>query len=138
MSVPAILRRERGVELFDTSDCLERLSMSLVTTTSAAANPGMIATILVGVLAFSAFLAWMAWWQGSRAYKFAVRLEQDPRYLRRRLFRRGMIYVGCTVLLIVFVATGEEPKESLLIAPIGIAFAWFKFKAAFRVKVPPA
>gem|GEM_PF-3403855 len=111
--------------------------MSLVTTTSAAPSPGMIATIIVGVLAFSAFLAWMAWWKGSRAYQSAVRAEQDPRYLRRRLFRRGMMCVGCTVLFIALVATGREPKKGLIALPIGVALAWTSFRAAFRVKVPP-
>jgi len=111
--------------------------MSLVTETSSAASPRMIATIIVGVLAFSAFLAWMAWWNGKRAYRFAVRMERDPQHARRRLLRRGMIYVGCTLLLVVLVATGREPKQGLIALPIGVAFAWTSFRAAFRVKVPP-
>jgi len=112
--------------------------MSLVTSTSAAPSPGMIATIMVGVLAFSAFLAWMAGWEGSRAYRFGGRMEQEPRYARRHLLRRGMMYVGCMVLFIVLVATGREPKKALIVLPIGVALAWTSFRAAFRVKVPPA
>lgn len=111
--------------------------MSMVTTTSAVPSPTMIAEIIVGVLAFSAFLGCMAWWKGSRVYRTAVRMEQDPRYLRRRFIRRGMMYVGCTVLFIVLVATGKEPKESLIALPIGVLFIWMYFRTASRVKVPP-
>ena len=78
----------------------------------------------------------MMWWRGERAYRSAVRAERDPRYLRRRLLRRGMIYVACAVLAIVLVATGKEAKELLFGLPIGVAFAWYYLRSALRVKVP--
>jgi hypothetical protein len=61
----------------------------------------MIATIIAGVLAFSAFLGWGAW----RFCKSAERAERDPRYLRRNLLRLGLIYLGCGIYGIVEVVT---------------------------------
>ena len=107
--------------------------MSLGLTTSAAAGPGTIATIIVSVLAASAFLAWMMW----RACKSAERAERDARYLRRRLFQLGILYVGCAVYGIEEVATGKEHKEILLGLPIGLTLAWLYLRAASRVKIPP-
>ncbi len=107
--------------------------MSLLTTTSAAPSPGMIATIIVVVLASSAFLGWMAW----RVFKSAERAERDPRYLHRRLLAMGMLYIGCALFAIAQVATGREPIKSLIGLPIGVMFIWMYLRAAIRVKVPP-
>jgi DNA-binding transcriptional regulator of glucitol operon len=108
--------------------------MSPVTTTPAAVSPMMIAAVIVGVLALSAFLGWSAW----RVFKSAERAEQDPRYLRRRLVVLGLLYVGFAVYGIEEVVTGREPLQSLIGLPIGALFAWFYLRAAFRVKIPPA
>jgi len=94
----------------------------------------MIATIIASVLAATAFLAWMMW----RVCKSAERAERDPRYLRRRLFGLGMLYVGCAVYGIAEVVAGREPKEILVGLPIGAALAWLYLRAAIRVKVPPS
>jgi len=110
--------------------------MILVTINSAALSPRMIVTIIVGVLAFCAFLGCVTWWMGRQVYQSAERAEQDPRYLRRSLFRRGMVCVGCIVLLIALAATGGV--RHLLAIPVCLAFAWWYFRAAYRVKVPPA
>jgi hypothetical protein len=48
-----MLRQERGVNWFHTLVFEEKLAMSLVIATSVAPSPGMIATIIVGVLVFS-------------------------------------------------------------------------------------
>src|ERR1700687_1713572 len=108
--------------------------MSLVTTASAVLNPGMMATIITGVLALSAFLGWGAW----RGCKSAERAERDPRYLRRNLLWLGLIYVGGAVYGIVEVVTGREPIKSLIGLPVGALLAWFCLRTAIRVKVPPA
>ena len=108
-------------------------AMSLVVPTSTAPSPGMIVTIIVGVLAFSALLGFGAW----RIFKSAERAEQDPRYLRRRLLRLGLIYVGCALFGIEEVLTGREPVQSLIGLPIGALLAWFYLSSAFRMKIPP-
>jgi uncharacterized membrane protein len=108
--------------------------MSPVTTPPAAVSPVMIAAVILGVLAFSAFLGWGAW----RVFKSAERAERDPRYLRRRLVLLGLLYVGSAVYGIEQVVTGREPLQSLIGLPIGALLAWFYLRAAFRVKIPPA
>jgi phosphatidylglycerophosphate synthase len=107
--------------------------MSLVTIAPSVPNPGMIATVIVVVLALSAFLGLVAW----RVYKSAERAERDPRYLRRRLLGMGMLYIGCALFAIANVATGREPIKSLIGLPIGVLFIWMYLRAAIRVKVPP-
>jgi hypothetical protein len=108
--------------------------MSLVAAPPEASSPGMIATVIVGVLASTELLAWMMW----RACQSVERAERDPKYLRRRLFWLGMIYVGAAVFGIVEVASGQEPVQTLFGLPIGLLFAWWFLRAAVRVKVPPA
>ena len=110
----------------------EMVAMSFVVPNSAAPSPGMIVTIIVGVLAFSALLGWGAW----RIFKSAERAEQDPRHLRRNLLRLGLIYIGCALYGIAEVVTGKQPVESLVGLPIGALLAWFYLRAAFRVKIP--
>lgn len=106
-----------------------------MTATPTEASPGMmIATVVVGVSAVSAFLAWLMW----RAWQSAERAARDPKYLRRRLFWSGMLYVGVALFGIVEVAIGREPVQMLLGLPIGLLFAWIFLRAAVRVKVPPA
>jgi len=107
--------------------------MSLVTSPSAAASSGMIATMIVGVLAFSTFLGWGVW----RVFQRANRAENDPRYLRRLLMRAGLLYVCGVVLTVEQVATGKEPKTALLGLPIAALLVWTYFRAAIKVKVPP-
>ena len=129
-----MLRQERGVNWFHTLVFEEKLAMSLVIATSVAPSPGMISTIIVGVLVFSAFLGWGAW----RVCKSSERAERDPRYLRRILLSLGLIYVGSAVFGIAQVITGKQPLQSLIGLPIGALLAWFYLRTAFRVKVPPA
>ena len=101
--------------------------------TSAAETPGMIAAMIVGVLAFSTALAWGMW----RMFRRVERAERDPRYLRRLLMRGALLYACAALLGITLVATGSEPKESLVGLPIAALFIWTYFRAAMRVKVPP-
>jgi hypothetical protein len=99
-----------------------------------AASLGMIATVIVGVLVSTAFLAWMMW----RACKLAERAERDLRYLRRRFIRWGMLYVVVVVINIIDVATGKQPEIMLIGLLITMGIAWMFFRAATRVKIPPA
>ena len=108
--------------------------MSLTTTPVESSPWVMVASIILGVSVSSAFLAWMMW----RAWQSAERAARDPRYLRRRLFWFGMLYVWAAVFGIVEVVTGREPVQALVGLPIGLLFAWFFLRAAIRVKVPPA
>jgi hypothetical protein len=96
-------------------------------------GPGTIALVIAGVSVATAVLAWMLW----RVCKSVQRAERDPRYLRRRLFWLGIIYVGAAVFGIEEVVRGKEPIQSLIGLPIGLAFAWFWLRMASRVKVPP-
>jgi len=106
--------------------------MTLVTA-PAVASPGMmILAVIVAVSAASAFLAWMIW----RAWQSAERVARDPKYLRRRLFRLGLLYVGAAVFGIVEVATGREPIQTLAGLPIGLLFAWLVLRTATRNKDP--
>jgi hypothetical protein len=98
-----------------------------------AVGPGTIALVIAGVSVATAVLAWMLW----RVCKSVERAERDPRYLHRRLFWLGMIYVGAAVFGIEEVARGKEPIRSLIGLPIGLAFAWFWLRMASRVKAPP-
>jgi hypothetical protein len=59
-----------------------------------AVGSGTIALVVAGVSVATALLAWMLW----RVCKSVERAERDPRYLRRRLFWFGMMYVGAAVL----------------------------------------
>ncbi len=107
--------------------------MNLGTTTSSAPSSGIIAAIIVGVLALSAFLGWGAW----RTCMSAERAERDPRYRRRILLLLGVVYVGGAVYGIAEVVTGREPIQSLIGLPVGALLAWFYLRTAFRVNVPP-
>lgn len=107
--------------------------MSLVIAPSGVASTRLIATVIVAVLSFSAFLAWMAW----RVSRSAERADRDPRYLRRRLIRWGLLYVVTVAIGIAEVVTGDQPKALLLGLPITALIAWWFFRAAARVKVPP-
>jgi membrane protein implicated in regulation of membrane protease activity len=96
-------------------------------------RPGTIAAIIAGVSVSTALLAWCLW----RVCKSVERAERDPRYLRRRLFWLGMMYLGAAVFGIEEVARGKEPIQTLIGLPIGLALAWFWLRMARRVKVPP-
>jgi hypothetical protein len=108
--------------------------MSLVATNSTAASPMLIVTVIVSVLAVSAFFGVAAW----RLYKTAERAEQEPRYRRRHLLRGALLYAFCAVYGIERVISGNAPIQSLfgLIIPAGLI--WFYIKEATRVKLPPA
>jgi hypothetical protein len=108
--------------------------MSLVTATSQATSPGMIAIVIVAVLSFSAFLAYMMW----RVCRSAERAERDQKFLRRRLIRSGMLYVFALAIGIVEVVTGREPAMLLLGLPIAGLIAWGFFRKALKIKIPPA
>ena len=96
-------------------------------------GPETIASVIAGVSVATAVLALMLW----RVCKSVERAERDPRYLRRRLFGLGVIYVGAAVFGIEEVARGKEPIQTLIGLPIGLAFALFWLRMASRVKVPP-
>jgi hypothetical protein len=112
----------------------EKSKMSIVTAPSEAASPGTIATVIVAVLSFSAFLAYMMW----RVCRSAEGAERDPKFLRRRLIRWGMLYVFTLVIGIVEVATGKEPAVLLLGLPITALIAWSFFRKAMKIRIPPA
>jgi CDP-diglyceride synthetase len=107
--------------------------MSVATTAYAVPGPGTIATMIVIVLASSAFLGWMAW----RVHKSAERAEREPLYLRRFLLGMSLLYGGGAALAVAKVATGREPMKTLIGLPIGVLFIWVYLSAALRVKVPP-
>ena len=101
--------------------------------TLAVAPVGTIAAVIIGVLGFSAVLAWGMW----RTFRRVERAERDPRYLRRLLMRGGLLYACAAVIGTVLVVTGSEPKESLIGLPIAALLMWMFFRAAIRVKAPP-
>jgi hypothetical protein len=106
----------------------------LVAAHATASIPKMIATSIVGVLALTAFLVWMMF----RTVRTAERTERDPKFLRRRLVRWGMLYAVCAVVLIVEVATGSQPKAMLIGLPIPALIAWRFFRTALGMKIPPS
>ena len=97
------------------------------------ADARLIAIIIVGVLALSAFIGWMAW----RFLKSAEKTLADPRRLRRGLILAGAFYACAAINGIVQVARGRMPLLSLLGLPIGLAFIWLYLRAASRIQVPP-
>lgn len=101
--------------------------------TMAVASAVMIPAIVLGVLGFSALFAW-AMWRGAREVE---RFEGEPKYLRRRLLRGGLLYTCAAVIGTVLVGTGIAPKESLLGLPVVALSSWILFRTASRVKVPP-
>jgi hypothetical protein len=105
----------------------------MVMATSAESPVGTIATVIVGVTAFTVFMVWM----GLRLSRSVERFERDPRYLRRTLMRGALLY-ACSVLLgVVLVVSGREPKETLYGLPVVALIIWTLLRAATRVKVPP-
>ena len=89
--------------------------------------------VIAGVSAATAGLIYLLW----RTVKSVERMERDPRYLRRRLFWFGMLYVAGAVFAVYEVAVGDEPLATLVGLPVSLAFAWFWLRAATRVRVPP-
>ena len=75
----------------------------------------------------------MAW----RLCKSVERAERDPKYLRRRLLRMGLLYVFVVVFGVVEVVTGKQPKALLLGLPIAVVLAWWFMKTAANVNIPP-
>lgn len=100
------------------------------------AQPGFIAAVILGVAAFSAFLAFLAW----GVFKSAEIAERDPRYLRRRLLWFGLLYAFGAVYGITQLITVKQKGPTLvgLGLAVGGSFAWFYLKAAANVKVPPS
>jgi hypothetical protein len=103
--------------------------MSIVAAPSRMAVPQMIAIIIVGILAFSAIIGWMAW-------RF-IKLRENPKSVRRNLILLGILYVLCDVIAIVDVARGKEPLQMLIGVPISLAIAWWYLRTAGRIQLPP-
>ena len=91
-----------------------------------------VTVTILAVFALSALLGWGAW----RMYKSAERAERDPKYLRRRLIRLGVLYLGCSIWAVLEVANGARPLKSLVGLPIGLLLGWFYLRAATRVDTP--
>ncbi len=94
----------------------------------------MLILVIVAVIGSSAVLAAAMW----AAWKETERVETDSRYKRRILLRLALLYIGCAAFGIAGVATGREPKQSLLGLLIAAGLAWAYLRAASRVKSPPA
>lgn len=102
---------------------------------SAENNPSLMIALIVGAVTISSVVLIAAGWS---AWKETERAESDARYRRRMLLRMALLYVACAVLGIAEVISGRAPKERLLGLPIAAFLAWAWWKAATRVKVPPA
>jgi hypothetical protein len=114
--------------------CMAAWGLIMAADTDAAKwTPTMIATVIVGVLVSTAFLALTMW----LVCRSAERAERDLKYRRRTLLFVAMLYGGFAAFGIVSVATGEEPISSLIGLPIAAAFVWAYLRAARKVKVPP-
>jgi hypothetical protein len=96
-------------------------------------SPAAIATVIVGVLVASGFLAWMMW----RSFRSVERMERDPRYLRRWLIWLVTIYVLGAVFAVSSVITGKQPIQSLAGLPVVLLLAWLYLRSALKVNVPP-
>jgi hypothetical protein len=94
----------------------------------------MLVLVIVAVAASSVVLAAAMW----AVWKETERAEGDSRHRRRILLRLALLYVGCAAFGIAEVATGREPKQSLLCLPIAAGLAWAYLRAASRLKSPPA
>jgi len=86
----------------------------------------MIWLVIVAVTGSSAVLAAAMW----AAWKETERAERDSRYKRRILLRLALLYIGCAAFGIAEVATGREPKQSLLGLPIAAGLAWAYLRVA--------
>ena len=102
---------------------------------NAESSPWLMIALIIGAVTISSAVLVAAGWS---AWKETERAESDARYRRRMLLRMALLYVACAVFGIAEVISGRAPKESLLGLPIAafLALAWWK--AASRVKVPPA
>lgn len=98
-------------------------------------NPWLTIALIVGAVTISSAVVVAAGWS---AWKETERAETEARYRRRMLLRMALLYVACAVLGIAEVISGRAPKESLLGLPIAAFLAWVLWKAATRVKIPPA
>ena len=107
--------------------------MTLAYESSEPIGPGMVATIIIGVLAVTAIFGWMMW----RAFRMVERAERDPRYLRRLLLVLPTLYACSTCYAMVQVLTGKEPPQALIGLPIVVVISWVYVRAALRVNVPP-
>jgi hypothetical protein len=90
-------------------------------------------TIVVGVFAVAAFIGW-------RTYRLGMsmdRAQQDPKYMRRVLYRGAALYGFGLVFGVTQVISGDLPPASLLAAPISLLLIWFYLRTAKRVKIPP-
>lgn len=98
-------------------------------------SPWLMIALIVGAGTISSAVLIAVGWS---AWKETERAESDARYRRRVLLRMALLYVACAVFGIAEVIAGRAPKESLLGMPIAAFLAWAWWKAATRVKVPPA
>jgi len=90
----------------------------------------VIITVILVVLVCSALIGWMAW-------RF-TESSQNPRLVRRRLFRLAAIYAFGAFFGIEQVVTGEAPLWSLVFLPISVGLIWMYIRAATRIEVPPS
>ena len=103
------------------------------TNTGSSLSSGEIAGIIIGVLAFTAFLIG-ALMVGARS---AERAQRDPRYARRWLFLLGGFYLLSAVIVVTDVVTGKTPPLSLVGLPVTGFVAWWLLRVALRMKIPP-
>lgn len=92
-----------------------------------------IAGIIVGVLAFTAFLIGVL----VVAARSAERAERDLRYVRHWLFLFGALYVFAAVVGVTDVGSGKSPPLSLVGLPVAGFLAWWFLRIALRMRVLP-
>lgn len=88
--------------------------------------------ILVGVLGFGAVLVVLL----LQLAKSVERSERDLGYRRRGLLLIGALYVATTTLIIVQVATGKAPIETLVGLPVVLFVIWILVRAGRRREPP--
>ncbi len=93
------------------------------------ANVRILASVIIGVLAFTAMLGWMI-------LRF-VRSMEDPRRVRKHLIIGGLLYVFGTVNAISEVVKGKQSALILAGLPIGLFFAYRYLRAASKIQLPP-
>ena len=77
---------------------------------------GVLITVIFGVLFGSALMCWILW-------RF-MKSSENPRIIRRRLFRLAAIYGFGAFFGIEQVVTGQAPLWSLAFLPISLGFIW--------------
>lgn len=93
----------------------------------------MLATIIIGILAFTTLLGFGLWVVAQSLNRAA----RDPRYLRRIFVSGAVFYVVVATIGIVEVATREEPVQALIDLPISLMIIWIFLRAVAKTKAPP-